>query len=201
MSQHLRRLALLAVVIVSFSALSVHAVAQQRPAYSWDMPIEDVATFSAFTYNAGAITVTFGEGYCGPIVIKLPDDEGVEQPKVTGMEVLAQGKVKIQLGEEILFEDDIRGAMFRFHPDDYETFVSIEGQQPRPEAGLRKLLLHLCYGSFRRFWHRGMQASVPDERVGAAYVYSKQHGGVMIWQNENELVAYCMDTKAELFKR
>ena len=36
---------------------------------------------------------------------------------------------------------------------------------------------------------------------GEAFVYSKQKGGVMIWQNQQELGAYCMTSQSELFKR
>jgi len=36
---------------------------------------------------------------------------------------------------------------------------------------------------------------------GAAYVYSGEHGGVMLWQNENEPVGYCMDTASGVFRR
>ena len=188
-------------LVVSWALFAVAAVAQDRPAYPWDMPVEEVAVFDGLTYTSDAITVTVGEGYCGPIVVQLPDEAGQEQPAITGLEVLAVGTVKVEQAGEVLFEDDIYGAMFRFHPDDYEAFILVEGREARPEPGLRKLLLDACYGSFKRFWHRGMQAFVPPQSIGAAYVYSAQHGGVMIWQNENELGGYCMDTKTELFKR
>ncbi len=175
--------------------------AQPRDAYPWEMPLEEIGKFSALTYEAGGIKVTFTEGHCGPIIIKLPDESGTPVPKVTGLEVLGKGHVTVKMEEETLMDDDIYGAMFRFHPDDYQTFVSITDFTETPDAGLRSLLLHMCYGSFRRFWHRGMQAFVPDAHVGAAWVYAKQEGGVMIWQNDKELKGYCMDTKKELFKR
>lgn len=46
-----------------------------------------------------------------------------------------------------------------------------------------------------------MRAFVPGPLIGAAYVYSSQHGGVMLWQNENEPVGYCMDTASGVFRR
>lgn len=36
---------------------------------------------------------------------------------------------------------------------------------------------------------------------GPGLGYSKQKGGVMIWQNQQELGAYCMTSQSELFKR
>jgi len=42
---------------------------------------------------------------------------------------------------------------------------------------------------------------VPGPLIGAAYVYSSQHGGVMLWQNENEPVGYCMATESGVFRR
>lgn len=191
----------LVVLLAGLMACSAAGLAQERPSYKWTMPVEETASFDALTYHAGAITVAFAEGHRAPIVIQLPDEAGQEQPAVTGLQVLAQGTVKVEHGGEVLFEDDIYSAMFRFHPDDYEAFIAIEGKQPQPEAGLRSLLVHICYGSFRRFWHRGMEAFVPDPSVGAAFVHAKQHGGVMLWQNETELVGYCMDTQTELFRR
>jgi hypothetical protein len=177
------------------------AHAQEQSSYRWDMPVEEVAVFDGLTYTSDTITVTFGEGYCGPIVVQLPDEAGQNQPAVTGLEVLAAGTVKVEQAGEVLFEDDIYGAMFRFHPDDYEALIVVEGREARPEAGLRKLLLHACAGSFRRFWHRGMEAFVPPQGTVAAYVYSAQHGGVMLYHNERELVGYSMDTQSDLFRR
>ena len=174
------------------------AHAQEQSSYRWDMPVEEVAVFDGLTYSSDTITITFGEGYCGPIVVQLPDQD---QPAITGLEVLGAGTVKVEQNGEVLFEDDIYGAMFRFHPDDYEALIVVEGREARPEAGLRKLLMHACYGSFRRFWHRGMEAFVPPQGTVAAYVYSAQHGGVMLYHNERELVGYCMDTKSDLFRR
>ncbi len=192
--------ALLTSLVVACLLVTSLAFAQEMPAYSWDMPVEDVAVFDGLTYASGGVAVTVAEGYCGPIVVELPDEAGQNQPAVTGLEALGAGVVKIEQGGEVIFEDDIYGAMFRFHPDDYEAFVTVEGQQARPEAGLRKLLLHACYGSFKRFWHRGMQAFVPPQATVAAYVYSASHGGVMIYQKDGQLVGYCMDTKSELFR-
>jgi hypothetical protein len=196
-----RRLRVLAVLMLSALVTCAQAGAQERASYPWDMPLEEIAAFDGMTYTCSAITVTFAEGYCAPIVIQLPGEGGQDEPAITGLEVLGQGTVRVEQGGEVLFEDEIHGAMFRFHPDDYEAFVTFEGKEALPDPGLRNLLLDMCSGSFRRFWHRGMEAFVPDPLIGAAYVYSSQHGGVMLWQNERELSGYCMDTKTELFKR
>jgi len=193
----------LVVTMVAFLTIAVggHAMAQQRPAYKWDIPQDELAIFTKLQYEANAISVSFDRGYCGPIVIKVKNAAGEEEPKVTGLEVLGEGKIIVTHEDEVLLEEDIYGAMFRFHPDDYEAFVSMEESEAFDSPGLRKLLLHMCYGSFRRFWHRGMDAFIPDPMAGAAYVYSKTHGGVMVYQSDKGLSAYCMDTKKELFKR
>lgn len=194
-----RRLAVAAAVLF---LLAAGALAQDRPAYPWTMPLEEVATFSSLIYNAGAVVVTFAEGgHCAPIIIQLPDAGGQNQPAVTGMEVLGNGTIKVQQGNEVLLEDQVYGAMFRFHPEDFEAFVTIEGKQANPDPGRRAQLEHLCIGSFGRFWHRGNQAFVPDRAIAAAWVYAVQNGGVMVWQSAEGLGAYCMDTKTELFKR
>lgn len=67
--------------------------------------------------------------------------------------------------------------------------------------GTRVARVETCYGSFTRFWHRGMEAFIPDHGVGAAFVHAKQHGGVTLWQMESELAGYCMDTRTESSKR
>jgi len=62
-------------------ALCANVSAQKREAYPWEMPLAEIGKFSALTYEAGGIKVTFTEGHCGPIIIKLPDESGTPVPK------------------------------------------------------------------------------------------------------------------------
>jgi hypothetical protein len=175
--------------------------AQDRPSYPWEMPLDQVAKFTSLTYQSGAIKVTFGEGHCAPIVAKVPGADGQPQAQVTGLEVLATGKAQVSKDGVVLYEDEVYAGMFRFHPDDREAFVVMEGKEPAPSAGVRRMLLDLCYGGFARFWHRRMEAMIPDRGVAAVYVYAKERGGVMLWQTARELAGFDTETKAELFKK
>ena len=172
--------------------LSWPVCAQDRQAYKWQMPSDQVQAFESAEFGSGCIDITFEKGHCAPIVT----DVGV-----TGLTVVAPGHLVMRIGaDQPIIEADIHGVMLRFNPDDREDVFTAENAETYDDPGFAAMAHSITMGVFKHCWHSGWNALIPPAGSVSVDFLSKQHGDVLVWDNGQEYGAYNFTARTEIAK-
>jgi hypothetical protein len=120
---------------------------------------------------------------------------------ITGAGVVGDGKFSYETSEnETPLQDKISGALLRFNPDDYFTFVQPANSRPVKRDEIRKESTDLIEQGFRLFFHKDDDAIFPDPGVLGAVLQTESHGNLVAVDGGAEQIVINLAERKYLFQ-
>jgi hypothetical protein len=122
------------------------------------------------------------------------------EPGVTGLVLIGNGTFRFAPDDAQPIEGDFRAAMLRFNPKNQKEILPFDRQPPTTDRAVQEMSNHLLKESFRRCWHSGLDALIPDEGALAAVVFSREHGELLISVSSDSTVVYSFSDRKKLYE-
>jgi hypothetical protein len=182
--------ALLATTVV-VEAHGQEAAPARPKSYPITLKADEVREFAPLNIDYAGLRLSSPSASVLPIVI---------QPGVTGLMVIGNGTFRFvtPAGEPV--EGNFRAAMLRFNPRNHTEVLPFETVPSTTDRATHEISNQLLKQSFRRCWHSGPDALIPDEGSLAAVVYSREHGELLISISKNSTVVYSFSDKRKLYE-
>src|SRR5579872_4827838 len=163
-----------------------------RPAsYPITLNANEVREFAPFKVNYAGLQL-LSSGVSGiPINI---------EPGVTGMVLIGNGTYRFAPDGAPPIEGNFRAALLRFNPKTQNEILPFDKLPAITDRAVREMSSHLLKESFRRCWHAGLDALVPDEGALAAVVYSREHGELLISISTDSTIVYSFSDRQKLYE-
>ena len=181
--------ALLAAVVV-VKAHGQEAKPARPESYPITLKADEVREFAPLKIDYAGLQLSSTGAAVIPITV---------EPGVTGLMLIGNGKFRFAppAGEPI--EGNFRAAMLRFNPRNQAEVLPIESVPATTDRAAYEISNHLLKESFRRCWHSGPDALIPDEGSLAAVVYSREHGELLISIGSKSTVVYNFSDRKKLY--
>ena len=120
---------------------------------------------------------------------------------ITGAGVVGDGTFSYETSDtEPPIQDKISGALLRFNPDDYFTFVQPENSRLVERDEIKKESIALIEQGFRMFFHKGNDAIFPDPGVLGAVLQTESHGDLVAVDGGAENIVFNFSKQKVLFQ-
>ena len=154
--------------------------------------IGDTISFDSLSLKHERIEIRFENG-----TLSLIETEA----GITGAGVVGDGTFSYVTSEdESPLRDRITGALLRFNPDDYYTFVQPENSRPVERDKIKKESMALIEQSFRMFFHKDDDAIFPDPGVLGAVLQTESLGNLVTVDGGAENIVFNLADREFLFQ-
>lgn len=106
---------------------------------------------------------------------------------VTGYYIEGEAIINIETKQ---LNEKCTAAMFRFNPLDIDSLITIENFKEIQDDVFYNSSLNILRTSFRRCYHAGMDAIIPDRDIYAVNFFSPKLGEVLVAKDKNEIIYY-----------
>lgn len=182
--------ALLAAVVV-VEAHGQEASPTRPESYPITLKADDVREFAPLKIDYAGLQLSSPGASVIPITVK---------PGVTGLMLIGNGTFRFAPPDREPIEGNFRAAMLRFNPGNQTEVLPFETVPATTDRAAFEISNHLLKESFRRCWHSGPDALIPDEGSLAAVVYSREHGELLISIGKKSTVVYSFSDRKKLYE-
>ena len=164
----------------------------ERPkSYPISLKADEVREFAPLKIDHGGLRI-LSEGVSG---IPISCEAGI-----TGAMLIGNGTFRFAPEDGGAIEGHFRAAMLRFNPKQLDGILPLEELPATTDRAVEEISNRLLKESFRRCWHSGSEALIPDEGSFAVVVYSREHGELLISVSKKSSVVYSFSDRKKLYE-
>jgi hypothetical protein len=120
---------------------------------------------------------------------------------ITGIVLIGNGTFRYTPEGRKPIEGQFRAAMLRFNPQDQASLISLDKGKKVTDRGAAEMSRHLLSVVFGHCWHSGRQALIPPKGSIAAVLYSKDHGDLLISDDQKTAIVYSFTERKTLYEK
>jgi hypothetical protein len=157
---------------------------------AYPIKVEKAIAFTSLTVSLNRISLQMGKG-------KLAFIEC--EKGVTGVVLIASGSFSFATKDTQSIHDTFTNALLRFNPSDYAEFIAPVGVQESSQAELLEQTTNVLERSFKRLYHKGSNASIPNVGVLAGVLFTDNLGDIIINEGGERPIIYSLNDRRALY--
>ena len=179
------------IAVVTFAAYGDDTKPARPRSYPITLNADEVREFTQLQIEYAGLQLSSPVASGIPITI---------EPGVTGMMLIGNGTFRFAPKDGEPIEGNFRAAMLRFNPKNQNEILPLDKFPPTTDRAVHEMSNHLLKESFRRCWHAGLEALIPDEGSLAVVVYSREHGELLISCDKKSAIVYSFSDRKKLYE-
>jgi hypothetical protein len=157
---------------------------------AYPIKLEQAITFESLSVSVNRVLLHAGKG----ALVLIECEKGI-----TGAVVLASGSFSFATKDTQSIHDTFTNALLRFNPADYSDFIALVGAKPGSQAELIDQTTTVLRGAFRRLYHKGNDALIPDAGILGCVVTADNLGELIISEGGDRSGVFSMRDRRALF--